>query len=174
MNTRTATLLIAASAAALLLLARRRQARAAAAARTSPAPASSDTPTHATLNNTAADPVFPLQYGSQGPEVKTIQTILRDLHILDENGNDLQPDAIWGPHTEHAAAKLPRYAYYSNTPAAALRLASPWHRPFQDATRTVSGRTTIPKAGYQTIVAFYNRHRTPSGTDLGHTQIVTL
>lgn len=120
------------------------------------------------------DTVFPLQYGSDGNEVYTLQTIMRALHIYDEDGNDLQPDGIWGPHTEHAAAKLPRFAYYRNDGLATmLHLQSAWHRPFENATRTVSGRTTIPKAGYETITAFYSQNRKADGLmDLGATKII--
>lgn len=179
MTTRRTALLLAVLLLAAAILAARRKRKAAAAAAAGnaliPAPPS-DTAAASGPSAAAqtASAVFPLQYGSQGPEVKTLQTIIRHLHIYDNQGNDLQPDAVWGPLTEAAAAKLPRYAYYRReTVAETLGLQSPWHRPFQFTTRTVSGRTTIPQAGYNTIVNFYNQNRRQDGTlNLGTTKIL--
>ena len=178
MKPRTLTLILLAVAAGVVIAYRRRKRAAAtlyggtgtAATIQQNPPASTIT----TVGSATDTTVFPLQLGSKGPEVKTIQTILRALHIHDEVGNDLQPDADWGPHTEYAAAKLPRFAYYRrDTLSALLGTQSAWHQPFADAVHTVSGHVTIAKPGYDAIVNFYNQNRRADGTmNLGATKIM--
>lgn len=50
--------------------------------------------------------VFPLQYGSRGPEVKVFQTYLNSYLVVGSTDVPLVIDGIWGPLTNAAALKF--------------------------------------------------------------------